>query len=74
MCSRKLEAGGFVISQHSLQHFIFERGRIDCAVICDRVLSESRRRNDRSSNLSALIRTVTEALLVFLEASVFSLT
>lgn len=24
-CTRKLEAGGFVISQHSLQHFIFER-------------------------------------------------
>lgn len=27
VCSRKPEAGGFVISQHSLQHFMFERER-----------------------------------------------
>lgn len=48
-CSRKLEAGGFVISQHALQHFIFEREKIgQSGVIYDGVMSESRRRSDSS--------------------------
>lgn len=71
-CTRKLEAAGFVIIQCSLQHFIFEREKN--RGINDKVMSESRRRNDGCFIHSGQIRTVTEALLLFPEPAAFPLT